>query len=162
MRPQQWGGCAIVTTTALNAGPLAVGVAAGAVAMPFMLGLINLTTRLIGRPLEEENAFALTARGLKNAAQDKKAAAMLVGVTCFYGAVAWAYASLAEQGRAEGIARRAEMAARPVIAPDTVLSTKITRAADLCVNKTGDRLPAGAEVPFTFAGQKVKVICPAP
>ena len=156
------GGGTIVTMTALHAGPVAVGLATGAVAMPFMLGLMNMMTRTMGRTVSDENAFALTARGLRNAAQDKKAAAMLLGVTSFFGMAGWAFSSMVEQGRADAEARRAEMAARTIIAPDTILQTKITRAVDLCVNSGGDRLPAGTQVPLTFEGQKVKVICPKP
>lgn len=154
----------IVGVTASNAGPVATGVATAAVSLPFLYAFGNTALNLFAsKPLMEgRNSWELTGEAFKNSSRDMKLMAILLGVTTFIGACGWAFADMARQAKIEAQARREELARRPVVPPQTIIKTDITRASDLCVNTAGDPLPAGTQVPFVLDGKNVKVICPTP
>jgi hypothetical protein len=160
-------GVGIVSTVAKNGGPLAVGFATAAVALPFLYAAMGVFMRALSSEQIRQEEFLnrtgleLTMVALKNMNANWKQKLTGAAVVGFFGATAWALATTAEESTKRHESYRADMVARPVLDAGTVLRTDTYTAADIyCKSREGNQRSAGTEVPVTHNGVNYKVICP--
>jgi len=152
---------------AVSAGPVAGGIAAGIFFPVIAYSMMGILCRTVVSNNEMSEHFAtktgiaITMEAGKNMASCKKAFAAGALVMGFSGGLVGIVTESFRQSAEERKAYNKELVTLPVLSAQTVFKTDVYTAADLyCINRHGNPLRTGTEVPVMHKGTKYKIICP--